>query len=51
MEDRITFTLTTAEKFPMPSERKQLAHRTLLSELSGMIISTPGNADIEQSLQ
>ena len=41
------FTLTTAEKLPMPSERKQLAHRPRFSESSGRITCTPGNADTE----
>ena len=51
MEHGIIFTLMTAEKPLVPSEHKQLAHRTMFLELSSRIISTPGNADTEQSLQ
>ena len=38
-------------ELPIPSKRKHLAHRTPFPQLSVRIVSTPGNADTEQSLQ
>ena len=51
MEEIIVSTLMTAEKLPMPSERKQLAHRPRFSESQVGLLVSLGMRPLNTSLR